>query len=107
MRRRHAALVRLRPEAEEDEDRRDEFDCLEAEQSAGGERMQELVQELHELGIELKDFFMGLVDFPCWRDGREVYLCWKLGEPEVAHWHETDAGFAGRQPLEAISDLRL
>jgi hypothetical protein len=63
------------------------------------DRMQELVDELSGLGVELKDFFSGLVDFPCWQDGREIYLCWKLGEPEIAHWHEVSAGFAGRKRL--------
>ncbi len=61
-------------------------------------RMEELVDELRGLGVELKGWD-GLVDFPGWMDGREVCLCWKLGEPTVAHWHETDAGFAGRQRL--------
>jgi len=56
-------------------------------------------QELAGLGVELKDRFLGLIDFPCWKDGREVYLCWLLDEPEVAHWHELTAGFTGRQPL--------
>jgi hypothetical protein len=63
------------------------------------ERMQEYVQELHKLCVELKDYFSGLVDFPCRMDGREVYLCWRLGEPQVAHWHELDAGFVGRKKL--------
>ena len=45
----------------------------------------------------------GLVDFPSRLDGRTVFLCWRLGEPEVLHWHELDAGFAGRQPLVAGS----
>lgn len=63
------------------------------------ERMQEYVEELRQLNIELKDFFMGLVDFPAMLHGREVYLCWRQGEAEVAHWHELDAGFAGRQRL--------
>ena len=58
-------------------------------------------EELRKLGVELKDYFTGLIDFPCLMDGREVYLCWRLGEPEVAHWHELDAGFAGRQKLLA------
>ncbi len=56
------------------------------------------IEELKELGVELKGFD-GLCDFPSLRDGREVYLCWRLGEPEVAHWHEIRDGFAGRQPL--------
>jgi hypothetical protein len=64
-------------------------------------RMQEYVQELNALGIELKDYYIGLVDFPARMNGREVYLCWKLGEPTVAFWHERDAGFAGRQRLKA------
>jgi hypothetical protein len=57
--------------------------------------------ELGELGIELKDIESGLIDFPALREGRTVYLCWRLGEGERIHWwHELDAGFAGRQPLE-------
>jgi hypothetical protein len=72
---------------------------LEDEFERGRERMTELIEELRKLGVELKDFFTGLVDFPCWMDGREVYLCWRQGEPEVGHWHEVDAGFSGRQKL--------
>jgi hypothetical protein len=63
------------------------------------ERLLEYVQELKNLGVELKDYFTGLVDFPGRMDGREVYLCWRYGEPEVAYWHEVEAGFAGRQEL--------
>lgn len=59
-----------------------------------------LTTELHETGIELKDHSRGLIDFPSERAGRVVYLCWQLGEDEeLGWWHETDAGFAGRQPL--------
>ena len=70
-----------------------------SELERGQERMREYERELQNLGIELKDYFIGLIDFPCRMDGREVYLCWRLGEPEVAYWHELDAGFAGRQKL--------
>ena len=63
--------------------------------------LQEYVEELTHLGIELKDFVKGLVDFPAMMDGREVYLCWHLGEDDVSHWHELDAGFQGRQSLFA------
>lgn len=62
-------------------------------------RLQELVDELQELGVELKDFFTGLVDFPCWSHDREVCLCWKLDEPAIGYWHEVWAGFAGRRKL--------
>ena len=58
------------------------------------------VEELSKLGVELKGPD-GLCDFPSLRDGREVYLCWRLGEPEVVYWHEQHAGVAGRQPLNA------
>jgi hypothetical protein len=63
--------------------------------------MQEYEQELRRLGVELKDYDTGLIDFPCWMNNRAVYLCWRLGEPEVSHWHELEAGFAGRQKLLA------
>ncbi|MBI1914360.1 MAG: DUF2203 domain-containing protein [Planctomycetes bacterium] len=90
---------------EADETGREELDrveeTLQAEEEfeRGRERMTGYVKELRKLGVELKDFFVGLIDFPCWMDGREVYLCWRQGEPEVGHWHEVDAGFAGRQKL--------
>jgi hypothetical protein len=59
-----------------------------------------LTTELHEQGVQLKDYSRGLIDFPSLRDGRVVLLCWQLGEPErIEWWHETEAGFAGRQPL--------
>jgi hypothetical protein len=78
---------------------REELQQAETELEREEERMRDYLQELKDLGIELKDFYTGLVDFPCWMDNHEVYLCWRLGEPEVAHWHEIDAGFAGRQKL--------
>lgn len=58
------------------------------------------VDELNAVGCVLKGFDDGLVDFYGRRGGRDIFLCWKLGEPEVLHWHEIDEGFAGRQPLE-------
>lgn len=59
-----------------------------------------LTTEFHELGVELKDYEAGLIDFPSLRNDRVVLLCWKLGEPpEIAWWHEVEAGFAGRQRL--------
>ena len=59
-----------------------------------------LTTEFHELGIELKDYSRGLIDFPSMRDGRIVLLCWQLGEAEqIEWWHEIEAGFAGRQPI--------
>ena len=56
--------------------------------------------ELEDLGVQLKNFERGLIDFPSLRDGRVVLLCWQLGEgDELEWWHDFDAGFAGRTPL--------
>lgn len=54
---------------------------------------------LTDIGCELKDLNLGLVDFPSYRDGTLVYLCWKRGEPLIEFWHPLDSGFAGRQRL--------
>lgn len=62
----------------------------------------ELAFGLHQLADEdivVRDLERGLIDFPALIDGREVYLCWLCGEPEVSHWHEPEAGFSGRKPL--------
>ena len=75
----------------------------EAELDLDAQRLQEYVEELRQLGVEPKSGPDGLVDFPAMMDGRPVLLCWKLGEPEVLHWHDLDAGFLGRQPLVAES----
>jgi len=59
-----------------------------------------ITTEIHESGVQLKDYDRGLIDFPSMRDGRLILLCWQLGEgDEIEWWHEVDAGFAGRQPL--------
>ena len=68
-------------------------------------RMQGLTTEICSQGCHVKDLECGLVDFPTIWEGREVYLCWKLGEQEVSFWHEIDAGVAGRQPLQKESPL--
>jgi len=61
--------------------------------------LQQLLQEVSQQGILVRDVGRGLVDFPSVREGREVYLCWLRGEARIDYWHETDIGFAGRQPL--------
>jgi hypothetical protein len=62
--------------------------------------MTSLVGELESLGVQLKDFGRGLIDFPSLRDGKVVLLCWQLGEgDQLEWWHDVDAGFAGRTPL--------
>lgn len=78
---------------------RDELAQIEEELDRDTQRLQEYVEELEQLGVELKSATEGLVDFPAIIDDRLVYLCWKLGEPEIRFWHELDAGFQGRQSL--------
>jgi hypothetical protein len=71
-------------------------------QSARSELMAEINAELvkiHDLDVQLKDPELGLIDFPSLRDGKVVYLCWRLGETAIAYWHDTDTGYASRQPL--------
>lgn len=67
------------------------------------EQMRNEIQQrflyLQGIGVELKNIEYGIVDFPTRMFGRDVYLCWRLGEESVSYWHDTDAGFAGRQPL--------
>ena len=82
----------------------EELALVDEELKRDGERLQEYVEELRELGVDPKGP-EGLVDFPAVMDGRPVYLCWKLGEPEVLHWHEIDSGFSGRQSLTADSAI--
>jgi hypothetical protein len=57
------------------------------------------LQGLEELGVLLKDPRTGLVDFPSYRDGELVELCWQLGEDRVAHWHRVGEGYRGRKPV--------
>ena len=59
-----------------------------------------LLGAIEESGIVLRDIDRGLVDFPAVIDGREVYLCWELGEDDVGYWHDLDSGYRGREPLD-------
>ena len=68
-------------------------------------KMEELINTLNAAGCILKDVNQGLIDFPHLKDGREVYLCWKLGEKRVSYWHEVDAGYAGRKPIDSDNNL--
>ncbi len=70
----------------------------EREQSAA--EMLETINKIQETGCVVKDIDLGLVDFPSLLEGEEVFLCWKLGEERVAHWHGIHEGFAGRKPLD-------
>jgi hypothetical protein len=64
------------------------------------DRLDKLLHQILNTGAQVKDINTGLLDFPALREGHEVYLCWKYGEDQIAFWHEIEAGFAGRQPIE-------
>jgi len=68
--------------------------------SEGFLELRELMLELREREIVLRDLDRGLIDFPSLRGEEEVYLCWEECEPEIGFWHEPEAGFAGRRPLD-------
>ena len=65
-------------------------------------KINEFLGELEQVGCEFKGFDEGLVDFHGRLDEREILWCWKSGEERITHWHELDAGFAGRQPLPEV-----
>jgi hypothetical protein len=107
---RHLAAMKRRLDAVQQE-----VNALRQQARANGhaKRAQVLEQELHALvhdlnaevaaiqalGVEVKDLAIGLVDFPSERDGRVVYLCWRMDEPAIVAWHELDGGYLGREPL--------
>ena len=64
------------------------------------QRARETVQEIDEIGVQVKDLESGLLDFPCRMDDEVVLLCWKSGEPAIEHWHTMESGFNGRQPID-------
>ncbi len=68
------------------------------------DRLQDLVDELNEVGCELKDYQTGLIDFVGRHQGRDVYLCWKLGEEKITFWHELNTGFAGRKSVSTLDE---
>ncbi len=104
----HAMLLALRGELEMLHERmrgnghglHERFSHLSRQHAAAIEEANRLIRRIQAFGCQLKDPAMGLIDFPALRDGREVLLCWRLGEPAIRWWHEVDAGFQGRQPLD-------
>ena len=77
------------------------MDLAEADEAvqAAARRVSETISHLDELGVQVKDADTGLLDFPSERHGEPVLLCWRLGEDEVAFWHDLEGGYADRRPL--------
>ena len=80
----------------------EEADRLEREAQQLALDIDGYLAEIRALGVEMKGFDTGLVDFPAEVDGRSVLLCWQLGEDSVRYWHEEHAGFAGRRPVSTL-----
>jgi len=80
---------------------------MQAQLDACMTKLEDFVDELSEIGCELKDYQMGLIDFVGRHDGRDVYLCWKLGEEKITHWHDLETGFAGRKPVSTLRGVEV
>ena len=93
----HAALHALL-DANGDPRHADEADRREEEIRQIGESIGALLEHVSAMGVEVRDLEMGLVDFPGERDGRPIWLCWRLSDPELAFWHGTNEGYASRKP---------
>ena len=65
-------------------------------------KLNRLLEELKDIGCDLKDYRMGLIDFIGVHEDREICLCWKLGEESIEHWHELHDGFPGRRPVSSL-----
>ncbi len=68
--------------------------------TAHAAKINRFLQELEALGCVFKGFEAGLVDFYSLREDRPIFLCWRLGEERITHWHEIESGFSGRQPID-------
>lgn len=64
------------------------------------DRLDLLFHQIQDMGIQIKDLTIGLIDFVALHEGREIYLCWKYGEGSIQFWHEIEAGFSGRQLID-------
>ncbi|HEY0263790.1 MAG TPA: DUF2203 domain-containing protein [Granulicella sp.] len=72
-----------------------------AERDKAAQQAKDLLTEIEEIGVTVQDLEIGLLDFPCQIEGSTVFLCWRLGEPAITHWHTSEEGYAGRRPLDA------
>jgi hypothetical protein len=95
-------MRRLNPEIQKVRDKvpLDGFSPVGTPYVVAATRLVSLLHQVKEMGVHIKDIDKGLCDFPYMRNGLVVYLCWHLGEDAIAYWHDVEAGFAGREPLD-------
>jgi hypothetical protein len=91
-------LIRMRDEAAAEDDA-EAVEAIRLRMQGVIDQMQAEVVRLDEWGISLRDIESGLIDFPALAGGRQVWLCWRLGEDGIDWWHELEDGFSGRRPL--------
>jgi hypothetical protein len=80
---------------------RDQIAAERSRRDSTAERLKAAIGQIEELGIQVKDLDIGLIDFPTLYHGNEVLLCWRLGEERISFWHGLEEGFRGRKPLDA------
>lgn len=96
-----ALIPKVKPYLEDIQRRKEAFDRRPTEPLAA--ELRALIAAVAEMGVEVKDLDVGLIDFPTVRRGKPIYLCWKLGEGErITWWHEPNTGFAGRRPIAEL-----
>ena len=76
-----------------------DFAEADAQLEAAASELAQCIERIQSAGVLIKDLDQGLLDFPALRDGKEILLCWHVGEEEIRFWHGVDEGFAGRKPL--------
>jgi hypothetical protein len=79
---------------------RQRLQSYKSRREASASRLNRIIEEIQEMGVQVKDLDMGLLDFPTLYRNREVLLCWRLGEDDIEYWHGTDEGFRGRKPID-------
>jgi hypothetical protein len=80
---------------------REQVQQIRARRDASSSGLKTAVEKIQEIGCQLKDIEIGLVDFPTLYRGKEVYLCWKLGESGIGFWHHIEDGYRGRHPIDS------
>jgi hypothetical protein len=100
----HSALLRISPRMRENGHRVEALG-LEDQMERLVDRLARGIRDLELMGIEIKDVDEGLIDFPALHHGRVIYLCWRLGEDEIAYWHEITTGFAGRRSVAELDGV--
>lgn len=99
----HGLVLRLQAEMERAPGAREQA-ATQSKLDESVTRLEDFVDELSEVGCELKDYQVGLIDFVGKHQARDVHLCWKLGEEQIGYWHEINAGYAGRQPISSLKE---